>query len=88
MDELQTKFDALQAENTNLKQVIEQYQANKQAVESTIQELLAANINFKASEFMSAGKINRLQNEIVTLKAEAEKTVTPVVPAAELTDAA
>ena len=88
MEDFKAQFEASQTELANIKSILEQYQANKQALETTTQDLLAANINLKASELLSAGVIARLKAEVATLKAEAEKTAAVVSPDAELTDAA
>ncbi len=99
MEDFKAQYEAVKAENDNLKQVLEQYQANKQAIEGAIQEFMAANINLKASEILSGNNLAKLKAEIAALKAEIEKSAKaepvaePVVdasaePASEISDAA
>ena len=68
MEDFKTQYEVSQQENKRLNETIEQYHANKLALESTAQELLAANINFKAGAMLLEKKVTDLQTEIATLK--------------------
>lgn len=93
MEDFKAQFEASQAELANLRSILEQYQANKQAIEGTVNDLLAANINLKASEILSGNNIGKLKAEIASLKAEIDKLKPEsepekAQPADEMTDAA
>jgi len=84
MEDYKAQYEAIKAENASLNGALEQFTANKMALESTMQELMSANINIKASAMLLEKKVTDLQTELATLKS----AVTGTEVAVDLTDAA
>lgn len=88
-NDLQAKIDQLQASNDSLVGTIKSFAANKKALETTVQELMNANINLKGSLEMSAShanenavKIKNLEDRIKEFEAK-EKAAAEAKEAAE-----
>ena len=60
----------LTAENENFKILLEQFQAQKNALEETLRELLSANINLKANLGLVSKKLDTLTSENASLSTQ------------------
>lgn len=64
---------ALESENASLKQLIETINAEKNALDQTLVELLKANIGLKAHVHLQESKSNKFIAEVKSLKEENAK---------------
>ena len=70
--ELLEKSKALESENASLKIMIDQLRSTNHALDSTLVEILKANINLKASAHLLETKANRLTLEVEGLNGTIE----------------
>lgn len=89
MEDILAVKNALESENKSLKDVITQFQANKKALEDTVQEMMANNINQRAQFVLFQRQIDELNAKIASKDEEIKKlTPAPQAPAQENLDAA